>query len=97
MQGSDRVKHGSNYLGMPYGHQIWLKTLDQNVMHRWGQRSCRGHLGLTRGQITYTAHNSQGQLSHFVLGEIVFFMNFKNPHEDLIKDFAHSTCSIPVA
>ena len=35
---------------------LWLPNLigrspDQRVMHCWGQRSCRGHPGSTRGQI----------------------------------------------
>ena len=35
---------------------LWLPNLverspDQRVLHCWGQRSCRGHLGSTRGQI----------------------------------------------
>ena len=35
---------------------LWLPNLvgripDQRVMHYWGQRSCRGHPGSTRGQI----------------------------------------------
>ena len=38
---------------------LWLPnlvrtTLDQSVVHCWGQRSCRGHLGSTRGQIAKT-------------------------------------------
>ena len=27
------------------------KNPNQNVMHRWGLRSCRGQLGSTRGQL----------------------------------------------
>ena len=35
---------------------LWLPNLvrkspDQSVVHCWGQRSCRGHPGSTRGQI----------------------------------------------
>ena len=35
---------------------LWLpnlvrRTPDQSVVHSWGQRLCRGHLGLIRGQI----------------------------------------------
>ena len=53
MQGSSGVNQGSNCLAMPYGHQIWQLvgiTPDQSVMHCWGQRSCRGQVGLSRGQ-----------------------------------------------
>ena len=37
---------------------LWLpnlvrRTPDQSVAHCWGQRSCRGHVGSTRGQIAY--------------------------------------------
>ena len=35
---------------------LWLpnlvrRTPDQSIVHCWGRRSCRGHLGSTRGQI----------------------------------------------
>ena len=35
------------------GHPVvnLVRTPDQSVVHCWGQRSCRGHLGSTRGQI----------------------------------------------
>ena len=45
--GHPRVNH-IYALKMQYGHQ---KTPDQSVVHCWGQRLCKGHLGSTRGQI----------------------------------------------
>ena len=37
-----------NALGLP---NLVRRTPEQNVVHCWGQRSYRGHLGSTRGQI----------------------------------------------
>ena len=37
-----------NALWLP---NLVLRTPDQSVVHCWVQRSCRGHLGSTRGQI----------------------------------------------
>ena len=37
-----------NALWLP---NLVIRTPDQSVVHCWGQRSCRGHLGSTRGQI----------------------------------------------
>ena len=32
------------------------RTRDQNVTHCWGERSCKSHMGSTRGLITYKAN-----------------------------------------
>ena len=42
-------------VNLPY-NVLWLpnlvrRTPDQSIVYCWGQRSCRGHLGSTRGQI----------------------------------------------
>ena len=41
-----RLSSGQVALEMPYE-----RAPDQKIMHCWGQRSCRGQLGSTRGQI----------------------------------------------
>ena len=52
IHGSAKVNQRSNSLEMPCGHQILVEmTPDQSVMHWWGQRSCKGQLGSTRGKI----------------------------------------------
>ena len=53
---------GSIYLK----NALWLnnlvrKTPDQSIVHCWGQRSCRGHLGPTRGQIKYLMATKFGE------------------------------------
>ena len=39
-----------NALWLP---NLVIRTSDQSVVHCWVQRSCRGHLGSTRGQIAW--------------------------------------------
>ena len=45
--GQPGVKLLSNALWPP---NLVGRTPDQSVMHCWGQRSCRGQVGLSRGQ-----------------------------------------------
>ena len=47
-----RSSRGQSALEMPLGlPNLVRRTPDQSVVHCWGQRSCRGYLGSTRGQI----------------------------------------------
>ena len=48
--GQEGVNMLSNALWPP---NLVGRTPDQSVIHWWGQRSCRGHPGSTRGQIAY--------------------------------------------
>ena len=49
VKGHPEVKSSSNSLWLP---KLVSRTPDHSVVHYWGQRSCRGHLGSARGQIT---------------------------------------------
>ena len=54
---SKRLNLGSKVIqgSICLNNTLWLpnlvrRTPDQSLVHCWGQRSCRGHLGSTRGQ-----------------------------------------------
>ena len=49
VKGHPEVKSSRNALWLP---NLVSRTPDHSVLHCWGQRSCRGHLGSARGQIT---------------------------------------------
>ena len=48
VKGHPEVKSSRNALWLP---NLVSRTPDHSVVHFWGQRSCRGHLGSARGQI----------------------------------------------
>ena len=49
VKGHPEVKSSRNALWLP---NLVSRTPDHSIVHCWGQRSCRGHLGSARGQIT---------------------------------------------
>ena len=48
VEGHPEVKSSRNALWLP---NLVRRTPDHSLVHFWGQRSCRGHLGSARGQI----------------------------------------------
>ena len=49
VKGHPEVKSSRNALWLP---NLVSRTPDHSVVHCWGQRSCRGHVGSAMGQIT---------------------------------------------